>query len=266
MTRGTTDARVRMPDQPAKFPYLEHDGFLAFAHRGGADDWPENTMRAFEGAARLGYRYIETDVHCTRDGVLLAFHDEVLDRVTDRTGRIAEMTYDEVRPARVAGTEPIPLMEDLLGQLPEIKVNIDPKLDNAVEPLVEVIERTGAIDRVCVGSFSGARLKRIRRMLGPRLCTSLGPWDVTRLWLGGFGLPTGGFDAGCAQVPPYDHGLPVVTRRFVRAARRRAMQVHVWTIDEPAEMHRLIDLGVAGLMTDRLAVLKQVLQDRGLWS
>lgn len=255
-----------MTGRPAKYPFLEHDGVLAFAHRGGADGWPENTMVAFEGAARLGYRYIETDVHCTRDGVLVAFHDDVLDRVTDGKGRIADLDYATVKAARVDGREPIPLMEELLGALPDMKINIDPKLDNAVEPLVDVIKRTGSIDRVCIGSFSGARLTRIRKMLGPALCTSMGPLDVTRLRAASYGLPVGGFAVGCAQVPVTSHGLTVVDRRFVRAAHRRELQVHVWTIDDPDEMNRLLDLGVDGLMTDRPAVLKQVLQDRGLWA
>src|SRR5690606_8491342 len=107
----------------------EHDGFFAFAHRGNAAHCPENTMRAFESAVRLGYRYLETDVHVTRDGVLLAFHDHVLDRVTDRTGRIGALTWSEVRQARVGGLEPIPLLEDVLGTWPEVRVNIDPKHD-----------------------------------------------------------------------------------------------------------------------------------------
>ena len=94
--------------RPARFPYLEHDGVLAFAHRGGAGDWPENTMPAFQAAVDLGYRYIETDVHATRDGVLLAFHDDELDRVTDSVGVIAEMDYADVARARVGGREPIP--------------------------------------------------------------------------------------------------------------------------------------------------------------
>ena len=254
-----------MAGRPAKFPYLESDGSLAFAHRGGVEAGPENTLVAFEAAVRLGYRYVETDVHCTRDGVLVALHDSVLDRVTDRRGRIAELEYREVREARVGGTEPIPLLEDVLGGWPELRVNVDPKHDDAVEPLATVIRRADAIDRVCVGSFSGARLDRIRGLLGPTLCTSMGPLEVTRLWFGKFGLAAGEFVAGCAQVPVRYYGLPVVDRRFVRAAGRLGLQAHVWTVDAAPEMHRLLDLGVAGLMTDRPTVLKQVLEARGEW-
>ena len=90
----------------AEFAFLDHPGPIAFAHRGGAGDWPENTMPAFAGAVALGYRYVETDVHVTADGVLLAFHDDRLDRVTDRAGVVRELPWSEVRQARVDGSSP----------------------------------------------------------------------------------------------------------------------------------------------------------------
>ncbi len=222
-------------------------------------------MPAFEGAVGLGYRYVETDAHVTSDGICLAFHDDRLDRVTDRTGVIAELTYQEVRQARVDGREPIPLLEDLLGAFPDVRVNIDPKHDAAVDALVAVIERTGAIDRVCVGSFSDQRITRLRDALGPRLCTSLGPKAIARLRGGSFGLPAGRIDGGCAQVPHKYKGVAVTDRRFVERAHTAGLQVHVWTIDDPTEMHDLLDLGVDGIMTDRPAVLRDVLRSRGAW-
>ena len=260
-----------MPSQrPAKFPYLQHDGLLAFAHRGGAGNWPENTMPAFQGAVDLGYRYIETDVHATRDGVLLAFHDDQLDRVTDRVGVIAEMDFAEVAKARVSGVEPIPRLEELLLAWPEVRINIDPKRDNAVEPLIRVLRGSAALDRVCVTSFSDARTRAVREALGPDLCTGLGPRGTTRLrfssWSGPLGFLWGGFAEGCAQIPVVQKGIRLVDRALVDRAHESGLQVHVWTIDEPAEMNRLIDLGVDGLMTDRPAVLKTVLMERGLWA
>ena len=222
-------------------------------------------MPAFEGAVELGYRWVETDAHVTADGICLAFHDEQLDRVTDRTGVIAELPYSEVRHARVDGREPIPLLEDLLGALPEVRVNIDPKHDAAVDALAAVIERTGSIDRVCVGSFSDQRITRLRAALGPRLCTSLGPKAIARLRGGSFGLPSGTIDGGCAQVPHAFKGVKVTDRRFVDRAHAAGLQVHVWTIDDPNEMHELLDLGVDGIMTDRPAVLRDVLRSRGAW-
>src|SRR5439155_22039234 len=105
-------------------------------------------MSAFAAAVALGYRYVETDVHTTADGVLVAFHDDHLDRVTDRTGRIADLPWAEVQRARLAGGDGVPLLEDLLGAWPDLRVNIDPKLDNAVAPLVDVLEPTAAPHRV----------------------------------------------------------------------------------------------------------------------
>ena len=222
-------------------------------------------MPAFEGAVDLGYRYLETDAHVTADGICLAFHDDRLDRVTDRTGIIAELPFKEVRDARVDGREPIPLMEDLLGAFTDVRVNIDPKHDGAVEALAAVIERTGAIDRVCIGAFSDARIARLQDLLGPRLCTSLGPKATARLRGGSFGLPAGKLPGPCAQVPHAYKGVPIVDERFMAKAHRLGLQVHVWTIDDPDEMHELLDLGVDGIMTDHPAVLRQVLEDRGAW-
>lgn len=255
--------------RPAKFPYLEHDGFLAFAHRGGAGAWPENTMPAFQGAVDLGYRYVETDVHATRDGVLLAFHDDKLDRVTDKFGTIAEMDYEDVRKARVGGVEPIPLLVDLLTTWPRLRINIDPKRDNAVAPLIRTLRECNALDRVCIGSFSDRRIAAVRDVLGPRLCTSLGPKATARLrfasWAGPFDGIWGGFPEGCAQIPVSQYGVRLIDREMIDEAHEKGLQVHVWTIDDPLEMRRLINLGVDGIMTDEPALLKTVLEQKGLW-
>lgn len=250
----------------AAYPFLDWPGPLAFAHRGGASEAPENTLPAFEHAVRLGYRYLETDVHLTSDGVLLAFHDDRLDRVTDSTGAVAELPWSKVRSALVDGREPIPLLEDLLGTFPDARVNIDPKHDGAVDALAEVLKRTGAVDRVCVGAFSDRRLARVTSLCGPALCWSAGPKQVARLMAASRGLPGGGgVNAPCVQVPPQQKQIPLVTRRFIDEAHRRGMQVHVWTIDARVEMDRLLDLGVDGVMTDRPQVLKEALQARGQW-
>jgi glycerophosphoryl diester phosphodiesterase len=253
-----------LPASP--WPFLDHPGVLAFAHRGGAGDWPENTMPAFEAAVALGYRYLETDAHVTADGVVLAFHDDVLDRVTDGQGTIAELSWAEVRRAKVDGTEPIPLLEDILGAWPDVRVNIDPKHDAVVEPLAELLQRMDAVDRVCLGAFSDRRLTRLRRLLGPRLCTSLGPVGTARLVAAKRGVPVGGLPAACAQVPVRQGRLTITDAAFVAAAHRRGLQVHVWTVDDADEMRRLLDLGVDGIMTDRPVVLKDVLEERQAWS
>jgi glycerophosphoryl diester phosphodiesterase len=225
-------------------------------------------MAAFADAVALGYRYVETDVHATSDGRLVAFHDRTLDRVTDAVGAIAELPWDRVAAARVAGEHPVPLLEHVLEEFADLRVNIDVKADSAVGPLASTIQRTGSIDRVCVGSFSDRRLARVRAALGSRLCTSMGPRAVFRLrsraWLRQRNAsPTG---AACVQVPPRAAGLAVVDMRFVAAAHASGLPVHVWTIDAAAEMSQLLDLGVDGIMTDAPAILRDVLIARGQWS
>ncbi len=251
--------------RPAKYAFLEHSGLLAFAHRGGALEAPENTMKAFEYAVGLGYRYIETDAYATSDGVLVSFHDDRLDRVTMSKGKVEEVGWEVLKSARIGGVEPIPLLEDLFARFPEVRINIDPKHDQAVTPLIALIKRLGAQDRVCVGSFSGKRIRQVQDAFDGRICTSLGPSGVLKLKSASMGLPVRHWPEGCAQVPVKSGAVTVVTRRFVEAAEKRQLQVHVWTIDDEAEMNRLIDLGVHGLMTDRPAVLKQVLLKRNLW-
>ncbi|MER7193266.1 glycerophosphodiester phosphodiesterase [Streptomyces flaveolus] len=251
---------------PIRHPYLDHPRPIAFAHRGGAADGLENTLRQFRHAVDAGYRYIETDVHATRDGKLVAFHDATLDRVTDGSGRIADLRWEEVRHARVAGEEPVPLFEELLETFPEVRWNIDVKAEPALRPLLELIGRTNAWDRICVGSFSEARVVRAQRLAGPRLATSYGTRGVLSLRLRSWGIPAAlRRSAVAAQVPEAQSGIPVVDHRFLRTAHARGLQVHVWTVNDPARMHRLLDLGVDGIMTDHIDTLRKVMEDRGVW-
>lgn len=251
-------------------PFLKHKTPIAFAHRGGASDAPENTMPAFQKAIDLGYIYIETDVHATRDGVLLAFHDDDLSRTCGRPGLISEMDFTEVSQARVGGTEPIPLLEDLLSSWPTAHINIDCKSDQALKPLADRLATKNGQDeifeRVCIGSFSDKRLAALREQFGPRLCTSMGPREVTKLRLGSWVRRAGKFqDVYAAQVPVSQGPLTIVDKSFISAAHKADIQVHVWTIDDPVEMHRLLDLGVDGIMTDKPESLKKVMQERNSW-
>lgn len=244
-----------------RHPYLEWDGPLAFAHRGGALDVPENTMPAFEYAVGLGYTYVETDVQVTADGVLVAFHDDDLRRTCGRPGRISQLPWSEVRTAMVDGEAPIPLLDDLLGSWPTLRVNIDCKSDAAAPALVSTLRRTNALDRVCVGSFSDRRVRRLRAELGDGLCTALGPAGIAALR---YATPRT-LRGMAAQVPVRQGRLTVTDSRLVERAHRWGLHVHVWIIDDAPEMERLLDLGVDGIMTDRPAVLKQVLEQRGAW-
>ncbi|MER8040961.1 glycerophosphodiester phosphodiesterase [Streptomyces hydrogenans] len=250
-----------------RHPYLDHPLPLPFAHRGGTADGLENTAAAFRRAAAAGYRYFETDVHTTADGVLVAFHDATLDRVTDTGGRIRDLPWAAVREARVAGKEPLPLFEDLLQEFPEAHWNVDLKTESALAPLVDLISRADAWDRVLVSSFTEGRVARAQRLAGPRLATSYGVTGVAALRMRSLGIPaplrTG---AVAAQVPETQGGIRVVDRRFVRAAHARGLQVHVWTVNDPGRMESLLDLGVDGIMTDHLETLREVLTARGAWA
>ncbi|QDP96860.1 glycerophosphodiester phosphodiesterase [Microlunatus elymi] len=253
--------------------------FLAFAHRGGALYAPnvgrENTLVAFQNAVDLGYRYLETDVHATADGKLVAFHDSRLDRVTDRTGLIAELPFAEVRGALVAGELQIPTLTELVQAFPEARFNIDCKADGAVQPLADQIRELGLTDRVCVSSFGVERLRRLRRLL-PEVPTALSSRAIAQLRFAPFlsGLPALGKlinSPGVAiqlptSTPILGRQVTLITPALVKAAHLAGRQVHAWTIDDRAEIERLIDLGVDGIFTDRPDTLKAVLLDRGLWS
>ena len=223
-------------------------------------------MPAFRHAVELGYTYLETDVHATTDGTLLAFHDADLARTCGRPGRIDTLPWREVRTARVAGTEPIPLIEDLLDEFPDARFNIDCKADSGVVPLVRLLRRRPELlDRVLIGGFSDARLRRIRASVGERLCTSFGPQQVAALAVGGRVPGPPARRGHAAQVPTGRGRVKLVTPRFVRRAHALGLHVHVWTIDDPVTMHALLDLGVDGIMTDTPAVLKDVMCQRGVW-
>lgn len=250
-------------------PFLDSPTPLAMAHRGGAIEHVENTMPAFEACRALGYRYLETDVRVTADGVLVAFHDPTLDRVTDRTGRIETLPWREVRGALIGGRDPVVGLEDLLGSWPDVRFNLDIKAPGVLAPLVRTVRRLQVADRICLGSFSDARLAAARRLFGPEVCTSLGPRGVAALRLSSWSPRAAGLvriQAGCAQVPLHLGGRPLVDERFIAVAHARGLQVHVWTVDDAPEAAEMLDLGVDGIMTDRPAMLRDVLVARGQWT
>lgn len=253
-----------------RHPYLAGTPPVALAHRGGAREAPENSLRAFRRAVSLGLQYLETDVRATADAVPVVFHDESLARVTDRVGRIRDLPWREVRKARIGNAERIHSLEEMLDLFPDIRFNIDIKEDNAVQPVMDVLRRKDHLDRVCVASFSWNRLREVRAAFGTAVCTSLAPQEVAALAgraklrpvsaLGRLLFPRGPV---CVQVPRRAGALAVVTPGFVRQAHDRDWPVFVWTVDDPAEMHDLLDMGVDGLITDRPTVLQRVVQERG---
>ncbi len=261
-------------------PYLLNSGSgplagwpLALAHRGG-EPGPENTELALRRAVELGFRYIEIDLRTTADGVLVLFHDAVLDRATGSTGTISSMTWDELAQVTVRGSDgtecSLLRFEDALQLFPDTHFNVDLKEDAAVEPFCAAVERFGAHDRVLAASFDHARRRRTRRLMGPRTASSA---DRRLAWLlvllGPFGraarLFRGVREIDCVQVPARHRRLRVVRPAFVRRCHRAGLQVHVWTVNDPEEMTRLLDMGVDGLVTDNVEALADVMRTRGHW-
>jgi glycerophosphoryl diester phosphodiesterase len=248
--------------------FLDGSPPRAFTHRGwhvGEFAGLENTTAAFRRAIQAGYRYLETDVHVTADGQLVVFHDRRLDRVTDRTGVLADLEWRELRAARVGGREPIPLLSELLEEFPTARFNIDAKSDAAVVPLAQLIRETGTLGRVCLGSFIDRRLVELRRLLGPDVTTSMGSREIFQLVRASALRRPFRSPARAAQVPISFRGVPILTPRFIATAHAAGLEVHAWTIDDPAEMRRLLTLGVDGIMTDRPELLREVLVERGDW-
>jgi glycerophosphoryl diester phosphodiesterase len=245
-------------------PFLDHPHPLAFAHRGGAAHAPENSWRAFEYAVKLGYAYLETDARATADGKLMAFHDRSLDRVTDATGPISAIAYREVATLRVDGSEPIPLIEDLLGAWPGTRFNIDLKDEAGIPLLPAVLRRTGAWDRICVTSFSGTRLRAFRKLLDRPVCMTTSPSAIAAVRTGTpaplLARTLAQAGARCTQVPGR-----VATPSFIRRAHALGLDVHVWTINDRATMTRFLNLGADGIMTDDIETLRAVLAERGQW-
>lgn len=270
ITRSAIIGRVRRP-----YEFLDHPGPIPFAHRGGSAGLPENSMAAFQRAVGLGYRYLETDAHATADGVVVAFHDRTLDRVTDRTGAISRLPYTEVAKARIGGTEPIPRLEDVLGSFPGARVNIDLKDAPVIGPLAATLHRTNAWDRVCITSFSTRRLAQMRARLplftDHDVCMALGPRGLMALRAISYGGPAAKLvrlaatGVACAQVPYGLGPVPFVTESFIAQAHRLGLQVHAWTVNDPAAMERLLDLGIDGIMTDELLTLRRIMRSRDLW-
>ena len=263
------------PFRTSPGPFFDHAGPLAFAHRGGAAEAPENSWRAFERARSLGFRYMETDIRATADGVPIAIHDPDLQRVSGRAGLVRSLTWRQVKDYHLGDGHEPPRLEDLLGAWPELRWNIDVKRPEAVAPVVDAIKRTGSRDRVLIAAFSGRRTAMVRHALGagqaggtaPDVATGAGRGTIAALVVAKtVPLPRFRPRADAAQVPVRHKRVGIVDAAFVRTCRRLGVAVHVWTVDDRVEMERLLDLGVDGLMTDRPTLLKEVLEGRGQWS
>ena len=252
---------------------LATGAFRPYAHRGGSRESPENSLAAFRHATALGFRYLETDIRPTRDGVAVVHHDARLERTTDGRGLVRDRTWQEMRSVRLNdGTTPLRL-EELLEEFPDAHVTVDAKEAGSVVALADAVRRSTASDRVCVSSFSAQRLIRARRLRPPGTESSAHPWEVLALRASpsGAAWPTRRATssrlprAHRVQVPLRAFGLALVEPGLLARAHRAGLAVDVWTVDDAAEMHRLLDLGVDGIMTDAPSVLRAVLESRAQW-
>lgn len=241
------------PDQP-----LPH----AIAHQGGGGEQVENTMAAFRNAYDLGLRIFETDVQISADGVLVSFHDETLDRLTNGSGPVDRLRWSQLAEIRTLdGNHPLVRLDELMAEFPDVSFNIDAKTGGAVRPLVELIQRLGRLESTVLASFSELRLREIRKRTGGEAITNVGRASSVLLTLssifgGRLPLPVAG---DVVQFPARFGPFRYDTTRFIAEVRRRGLLVHYWTIDDADQMRQLLDLGADGLMTDRPSVLQRVL-------
>jgi glycerophosphoryl diester phosphodiesterase len=250
-----------------RHPFFDHDQPLALAHQGGAGEETENSTAAFANAARLGYQYLDIDLQATSDAILIAFHDDTLEEI-GLGGAVADRTWAELSEARWPNGEPLARFDDLLDAHPDALWNIEVKNEEATEPVVATIRRRDLDQRVCLNTFWDRRLYKIRRAargLHPAYSTPI----ISTLWLKATsyipGLPYR-TSVDATQAPIKDRGIPVLDERYVRRAQQVGLRVIVWTINEPDEIRRLLDIGVDGILSDKPTVLKSVLEDRGQWS
>ncbi|SDQ39862.1 glycerophosphodiester phosphodiesterase family protein [Quadrisphaera sp. DSM 44207] len=255
--------------------FLDAAAPVALAHRGFSPERLENSMAAFAAAVDLGFTYLETDVRATADGALVTFHDATLQRATDGIGAIADLPWSTVARARIAGVQPVPRLEEVLTAWPHVRLNIDVKHPAAVAPLVDLLASSpGASERVCVASFSERRRRAVLAGLRARgvrsVTSSAARAGVVRFLVAARAGARGAVlrravGADCLQVPERSGRVRVVTPALLAAAASARLPVHVWTVDDPGDMHRLLDLGVDGLVTDRADLLRDVLVQRGQW-
>lgn len=235
--------------------FFDPPGPRVLAHRGLALDAPENTPLAFARALEVGARYIETDVHASADGIAVVAHDADLSRVGGRSERIGELSAAELGRVDLGQGQAVVTLAEILDGFPETRFNIDVKDPRAVEATAEAIRRTGAIERVLITSFSGARRRRTVGLL-PGVATSASAGSFIAALLAG----KAGFSPGvrralraidAVQIPERALGLSTVSRRAIRGFQAAGVEVHIWTVNDPARMRELLELGVDGLVTDR---------------
>ncbi|GAA4858008.1 glycerophosphodiester phosphodiesterase family protein [Actinomycetospora straminea] len=259
----------------ATHPYLAGPVPRAFAHRGwhiGDLDGLENSLAAFRRASAEGYTHLETDVHATADGVLVVHHDATLRRVAGHPGVLRSMPWADLADVRLRGREPLPRLEEVLEALPDTRFNVDLKAPGTVEPMLRLLERDDVAERVAVASMDERRVDAVRARYGDRVVTGIASRSALRLRARAVSpvrgplrrlLPVRG---DLAQLPVRFGAMTVIDPAMIATAHELGIEVHAWTVDRTSEMHRLLDLGVDGIMTDRPDLLRDVLVTRGTWT
>ncbi len=236
------------------------------AHRGLALDAPENTLAAFRAALASGIRIIETDVHVSADGFAMIAHDADLRRVAGVDRRVGDLTASELADVDLGGGHGVPMLAEALAEFPDARFNIDLKVEDVVAPAVAAVGAAGASDRVLLTSFDEGRRVRAARAL-PGVATAPGSLGVLRVLVATWLRSERSIrrmlrGAVAVQVPESVRGVKIVTPRFVRRVQAAGAEVHVWTINDPADMRRLLALGVDGIVTDRADLAMDVLRER----
>ena len=242
--------------------YLEGDYPRVIAHRGFPLDHAENTLGAFQAALDAGADILETDVHLSKDGVVVVAHDPDLTRIARRPGLVSDFTHKELASMDLGFGEGFPSLAELLTAFPDAKFNIDLKTRSSVEPFADVIRALNAEDRILATSFDEPTREAVMRSL-PDISSSASQQMVmrARLWTW-LGLPMDSLrlppEVVALQIPPARFGVALVTPSMVRLAKRKGLEIHVWTINEPEQMRRLWSMGVHGIITDRTDLAAQV--------
>jgi glycerophosphoryl diester phosphodiesterase len=261
-------ATVSVPQSsPVSTRYGDQSAPLAIAHRGGAGLGAENTIDAFARSYALGVRYLETDVRLSADRQLVAFPDASLHRVTGQRGGVGRRTLDELARLAVLGDGQIATLLEVLCAFPDANVTVDLKQAGALAPLADLLARAGAARRVCVAGTWDSSLTALRDLVGPDLTIALG-WRslvtmLARLRAGrGRALVRSG---AFAHVPLRLGRLAIMADDLAERAHDIGVRVIVWTVNDPSTMHRLLDAGVDGVITDRPDLLREVLVSRDQW-
>ena len=242
-----------------------NDQFMAFAHRGGTEFAPENTYEAFSSAVGIGYKYLETDVHPNADNKLMAFHDSSVDRVTNYKGKICNFTSSELKKIKIKEKFQIPFLEDLIESFSKSFFSIDMKSDQSVKPLIKLIKSMNAVDRVCFASFSQDRIDYVRDEFDNKCITSMGPREIIKTKISSIINFKHKIIPKISSLPISRYRIKLLNKRHINFLKSLNIKVIAWTINDVEAINKLIDLGVDGIMTDNISVLKKILIKKNIW-